>query len=462
MHVFSKSTTPLITKSDFRKISTEELLSILIDIKSKYNSSDVVKQVLEYLRSKNNDDITANELMQFDGISQINATRIISALEFGRRFYKNKSKKKLSDEDWDFFGLKQSERQCGVHFFHHYAAKFIPQIPAKLIRNLSRVNDLILDPFMGSATTLVESKLLGFNSIGLDTNPLAIKIAKAKTMKITENKLKEINTFLNIVEKKKKNDKNGELESPDTYLFDMSSLWFRDDVASKVKFLLLSIEKYLPDVKNFIEIGISDLLKGMSNVRMDSVEPVLPKSSTYIDKKHYFRQVDNLTRNIPVFGRVYSQINKMKAAILEFNKESDSHLICKPTLADARELCKHVEQANLIVTSPPYWSAKNYEKIHMLSFKVLNLKTEIGKEIGRNSKSYLSDMKIVFDQIASILDGYFAIVIGEDSRKQQHEKIFALIKESGLMHEDTIVRRISNQTSRAKQIKNEYIYIFKS
>jgi DNA modification methylase len=407
-----------------------------------------------------NDYITVEDLVQFEGIGKVKAMQIISALELGRRYY-HEDRQKLSDEDWDFADLKQSERQYGVHFFHHYTAKFIPQIPARIIRRYTTSNSVVVDPFMGSGTALVEAKILGCHSYGLDTNPMAIKIAKAKTLKINEEKVNEINDFIHWLKLRKKHPDINSNKKHDIKLFDGSNLWFREDVAYKIHSILFELKKCSPEVRNFIEVGLSTLLKGMSNARMDSVTPLLPDQPIYTDRKHYYREVDNLTRKIPVYKRVYSQINRMKSAILEFNKETDWNLICEPILGDARQLQKCVNHCDLVVTSPPYWSAQNYEKIHMLSMKLFNLEIEIGQEIGRDGNSYLVDMKIVFQQIVNILRGHFALVIGHDDSRQTHDKLFHIIKEIGFIHVDTVVRRISNQVSRAKQIKNEYIYIFR-
>jgi DNA modification methylase len=453
----------LIAKKDPKKLATEELISIIIGCEnSKSHVYELSKDVTDFLRTKLSDTLGLEELKQVEGIDETKAIQIISSLELGRRFYINSISKKLSNEDWDFLGLKQSERQYGVHFFHHYTAKFIPQIPSKLIQRLSKGNEIVVDPFMGSGTTIVEAKLLGCHSYGFDTNPLAVKIAKAKTMQIDENKIKEIDLFLNWIAHKRKYHKVDELNIDSPTLFKDSNLWFRDDVEKKIKLILLESKKYSPESQNFIEVGLSDLLKGMSNARMDSIEPVLPENQIYIDRKHYYREVNNLSREIPVYGRLYSQLKRMKHAILEFNKETDNKLICKSILGDAREMTKFVKHCNLVVTSPPYWSAQNYEKLHMLSFKLFNLQTERGKEIGRNRALYLSDMKMVFMQIAKILKGYLAIVIGEDHKRKQHEKLFNIVKEIGFKPFDIVTRRISNQASNAKQIKNEFIYIFKS
>ena len=75
--------------------------------------------------------------------------------------------------------------------------------------------------------------------------------------------------------------------------------------------------------------------------------------------------------------------------------------------------------------------------------------------------TYLDEMKEVFYQVALILDGYFALVIGEDKERKMHEKILFIAEELGFKLIKVISRNISNQVSRAKIINKEFIYIFK-
>ena len=49
-----------------------------------------------------------------------------------------------------------------------YHGNFIPQIPNQMLRRYTKAGDWVLDPFMGSGTTLIEAARLGRNSVGVE------------------------------------------------------------------------------------------------------------------------------------------------------------------------------------------------------------------------------------------------------------------------------------------------------
>lgn len=61
-----------------------------------------------------------------------------------------------------------------------YRGNFAPQIPRNVIINYSKEGDLILDPMVGSGTTLIEAKSLDRNAIGFDINENAVAISKER------------------------------------------------------------------------------------------------------------------------------------------------------------------------------------------------------------------------------------------------------------------------------------------
>jgi DNA modification methylase len=75
----------------------------------------------------------------------------------------------------------RKESQHITHGIHDYKGKFYPQLVKSLLNYLgSQQDDVILDPFMGSGTTIVESYLANMIGVGVDLNPLAHLISKAK------------------------------------------------------------------------------------------------------------------------------------------------------------------------------------------------------------------------------------------------------------------------------------------
>jgi len=83
-----------------------------------------------------------------------------------------------------------------THGMHKFAGKFIPNIPRFLMREaLPQGDRVIMDPFCGSGTTLVEAALEGRRFIGLDIDPLAVLISTAKTQLLDPTELLDLADF---------------------------------------------------------------------------------------------------------------------------------------------------------------------------------------------------------------------------------------------------------------------------
>lgn len=75
-----------------------------------------------------------------------------------------------------------------THDFYRYPARFAPEFARKSIELFSKPGDLVLDPFMGGATTIVEAVSCGRSAFGSDINSLAIFLAKVKTSVLPKTK----------------------------------------------------------------------------------------------------------------------------------------------------------------------------------------------------------------------------------------------------------------------------------
>jgi len=89
----------------------------------------------------------------------------------------------IESRNWNF---ADSDTRELTHGIHRYSGKFIPQIARTAIELLTQPGGLVVDPFCGSGTTLLEAALLRRRAIGIDLNPLAALIARAKCTPIDE------------------------------------------------------------------------------------------------------------------------------------------------------------------------------------------------------------------------------------------------------------------------------------
>ena len=111
-------------------------------------------------------------------------------------------KKKLGKNiNWSlsFIEYKESERTKHVHRLHPYKGKFIPQLAEYFLDSHTdqlkkntyfSKGDIILDPFCGSGTTLVQANELGIHAVGIDVSKFNTWISNAKINKINISNLK--------------------------------------------------------------------------------------------------------------------------------------------------------------------------------------------------------------------------------------------------------------------------------
>lgn len=68
-----------------------------------------------------------------------------------------------------------------THRFYRYPARFSPSFARVAIAEFSKPGDVILDPYMGGGTSIVEAFVAGRQAVGCDLNSLAIFVARVKT-----------------------------------------------------------------------------------------------------------------------------------------------------------------------------------------------------------------------------------------------------------------------------------------
>jgi hypothetical protein len=85
-----------------------------------------------------------------------------------------------------------SRRTSSVHEFYRYPARFSPSFARAVITAFSDRGQLVVDPFVGGGTTVVEARLAGRVAIGSDLNALAAFVSRAKAVAQSEINLRDV------------------------------------------------------------------------------------------------------------------------------------------------------------------------------------------------------------------------------------------------------------------------------
>ncbi|MFX1520925.1 MAG: DNA methyltransferase [Promethearchaeota archaeon] len=370
-----------------------------------------------------------------------------------REYSYSRALKMLSGIEWNF---KDFTTQYLTHKFHSYPARFIPQIPLTFIKLFTKEEEMIVDPFCGCGTTLVESFLNNRHSIGNDFNPLSALITKVKTTLIDENefaylneKIARIGSNLDLdnskIDEKLRNLPNRKISK----LFDRK-------ITSQLEVIretLLEIkEEGYTDIYDFVRVALSSTIWSLVEHGTSDIKDLFLKKVTHMQNE--LKKTAIIVETIP------------KVVVIN---------------GDARKLEIESESTDLIVTSPPYVNALDYYRVHMYNMYWLDMDFDAFKrnEIGAHSRfvnnrfrllsEYLGDLLRSMIEMNRILkqDKLCVIVVGNSSLEYElieSYKFFAeMSKKIGLQPIKTIFRNIDKTKKYTStdigKIDDEYILL---
>jgi len=281
-----------------------------------------------------------------------------------------------------------------THHMHKYPAKLIPYIPIFFLSSkICSENDIVMDPFAGSGTVLLESIAHPYykrNCVGIEINPLARLIAKVKTTPLDSKKLqdKKIKLFLNL----KRNDIN-----PIIPEYDNLNLWFSKNAQNKLGKLRACIEELEnDDYKDFFFACFSSVIRKVSLADPNIPPPVVLKRDKYkkASSRHY-EMKDFLERNkTPKVKALFKQCvddnerrvkslsdiediykGKVKARIIwdDSRNPKVGRLTTKGNIEKKGARAFKENSIGLIITSPPYITAQKYIRTTKLELLWLGL-----------------------------------------------------------------------------------------
>lgn len=320
-----------------------------------------------------------------------------------------------------------SDKNYLTHNIHPYPAKFIPQIPAAIIQSYSNRRDVILDPFCGSGTTLLEAIIRDRRAVGLDSNPIGVLVSRAKTTVLTNAEASLVEASVNEVAEtaaKIRADANwlSSVIKKDTIpLFPNIDHWFKPQVQIELTFLkkLISENQFSQQIHNFLNASLSAIVVKVSNQDSDTRWVARPKQIGNGETiRAYIRKVlDNLRKNREL-GAVLRGKNIHATVIAD----------------DVNSILNYVpgESVDLIVTSPPYLNSFDYYLYHKLRMFWLGYdhKKVQALEIGSRNKHsdhglegsvFIAQMKSAFSDLHQTLKrrGYCAAVIGDSELRAE-------------------------------------------
>ncbi|MDI6766276.1 MAG: DNA methyltransferase [Bacteroidota bacterium] len=346
-----------------------------------------------------------------------------------------------SDSSWSFSNDSQSKTRYLTHGYHTYPAKFIPQVAERLIKEYTLPNEVVVDPFMGSGTTIVESMMCERVGVGVDINPVAHLIAKVKS---TPNEPFTLKREYVKIETDLETRMNGKANLFATYAREMVpendriDYWFTKTQKERLSIILgRIIDVRNNNLRDFFLVAFSQILKSCSIWLQKSVKPtrdLVKIPSEPLD--HFLRQARFMIKRNQEFWNSIPE--KVKSNLESYRIVSFS---------DARSLPLEKNKASLIVTSPPYVTSYEYADLHQLtalwlqycnsvpefrkqfigtSFSErseIDLKSKLANQIclnlgtrkkSKEVKNYFADMLECFEEMKRVLKkgGKACIVIG--------------------------------------------------
>jgi len=243
------------------------------------------------------------------------------------------------DDSWDF---EKAKTKPYTHGFHTYPAMFIPQVARRLLLSYSQKGDTICDIFCGSGTALIESRLLGRNSYGIDLNPLAISLAKAKTTSTNPTALSS--AYIKLLARIG-NIKDSGLEKPK---FKNLDFWFKSEVITKLAVIKKAIKEIEnKDIRNFFMVAFSETARKVSNTKNGEFKLVRIKEN----------DLKNHSPNVLEVFKKRAELSMKGAA--EYYKDVDKKTWTKVIYGDSSKDNGIKENSiDCIITSPPYGDSR--------------------------------------------------------------------------------------------------------
>ncbi|HAJ38781.1 MAG TPA: hypothetical protein DCL15_24200 [Chloroflexi bacterium] len=385
-----------------------------------------------------------------------------------------------------FHGLPEYQRTKHVHRLHPYLGKFIPQLVEWFLTRYFKADDVILDPFMGSGTTLVQGNEMSMHTIGIDISPFNCLIARVKTAKYdvakaraeileVENRVARFSDYLTkssrvnlslFPEDRMEHLAQGLLDECNSeYL----RTWFAPRALLEMLYYRRLIHHY--QHQDLLKVVLSRAVRSSRLVpHYDLATPKtpLPVGQQYWCRKHnrFCVPIDNCITKIHAYSedsaRRIAEFDRLRSDKTVVVIQGDSRKVdLQSALAESPISDRRISG---IFTSPPYVGQIDYHDQHIYAYELFGIPRQDEMEIGpkKRGKSkqaqqdYVQGISAVFRNCMPLLAPDAKVFVVANDRFGLYPEIAEL---SGLKIVEKFHRAVTKRTEQGDDPYQETIFM---
>ncbi len=297
-------------------------------------------------------------------------------------------------ENWEY---ADADTQHLTHNIHRYSGKFIPQIAARAVSLLTSPGELVVDPYNGSGTTLLECAQLRRRAIGVDLNPLAVLIARVKTTPVSKTNLEGLIRKMKVVLSSIGAHDDLPLFSAAAHssqpTFDDRRLhdewyrkWFQPHVLSELVHIARAIDSVEQEIlRNIAWVAFSDILRRSSNAHSGYPNVMFDKNAPLKDRpiRPFLKALERVAENVASLSALDAGWGDVKVV----------H-------GNATALPIEDESVDAVISHPPYIGSIPYAEYGALSLQWL------GADPKQLDRALTGGRRQSPDVVARFADGY--------------------------------------------------------